>query len=616
MTGSTRRAGVGVVAVLAALLLLLSSCAKSTSDSSPTNGVDLGDPGDCTVIDVAVSSEKIDLMNALAKSFNRSDRAKLGDTCVFVRPFSKASGGATDLLREGWIDESEGPQPVIWSPAATSWGKILNQRLADDGQPAMAPDDAVSFQLTPLVIAMPEPMARALGYPDKPIGWADVAKAATSTDGWAAYGHPEWGKFKLGKTNPNYSTSGLNALIGQSYAATGKTRGLTTEDLGSPQVRQLASDVESAVVHYGDITMTFLNNWFRTDREGTSLTYASAVAIEEKSVIDYNKGNPDGALQPGEVPRKPRIPLVAIYPKEGTLYSDSPLYVLKAPWVSSTERKGAQAFIKMVQRPESQKKVLEFGFRPGNPNVAVGTPISTRYGVDPKEPKKLLQVPAPEVMIQLLKNWRDQRKGARVMLVLDISGSMKDPADPGNPDGPTKLDLAKKAAIESLDQFKGDDEVGLRVFTTGLGPDESQDYLDVLPIRKMSTNREAMKSAIRDQFPQNATPLYEVTGQSFSDMVDQYDPTKINAVVLLTDGVNDDGDDTSDEQQLDQLLNQLRHGTEGENAKPVRVFTIAYGTQADKDTLQQIAQATDAAAYDASNPETITKVFTAVVSNF
>ena len=33
-------------------------------------------------------------------------------------------------------------------------------------------------------------------------------------------------------------------------------------------------------------------------------------------------------------------------------------------------------------------------------------------------------------------------------------------------------------------------------------------------------------------------------------------------------------------------------------------------------TLTQIAEATNAAAYDASNPETISKVFTAVVSNF
>ena len=316
---NTRR----ITALLLAVGLVASSCGSSGNKGTPQDG--FGDPGDCTVIDMAVSSEKIDLMTALAKSFNGSNDAKLGNGCAFVRPFSKASGGATDLLANTWPETGENERPVIWSPAASSWGQILNQRLADDGRPALV-GDSVSFQLTPLVIAMPKPMADALGYPAKPVGWADIARLSTSQEGWAAYGRPEWGKFKLGKTNPNFSTSGLSALIGQTYAAAGKTRGLSQEDLDNPKVATFAKNVESSVVHYGDITMNFLNNWVRTDREGTSLLYASAVAVEEKSVIDYNKGNPDGVLEPGETPRTPRVPLVAIYPKEGTLYSDSPLY--------------------------------------------------------------------------------------------------------------------------------------------------------------------------------------------------------------------------------------------------------------------------------------------------
>jgi Ca-activated chloride channel family protein len=35
----------------------------------------------------------------------------------------------------------------------------------------------------------------------------------------AKYGHPEWGKFKLGKTGPSFSTSGPNATIGAYSAA-------------------------------------------------------------------------------------------------------------------------------------------------------------------------------------------------------------------------------------------------------------------------------------------------------------------------------------------------------------------------------------------------------------
>ena len=601
-------------AVVLAAGLVASSCGGGSGGKGGT-GEGLGDPGDCTVIDVAVSSEKIDLMNALAKSFNGSDAAKMGDGCAFARPYSKASGGATDLLATGWPESGEGERPVIWSPAASSWGQILNQRLADDGLGELV-GEAVSFQLTPLVIAMPKPMADALGYPGTPVGWADIAKLSTSPEGWAAYGHPEWGAFKLGKTNPNFSTSGLSALIGQAYASTGKSRGLSQEDLDNPATVKFASDVESSVVHYGDITMTFLNNWFRTDREGTSLLYASAVAAEEKSVIDYNLGNPDGVLEPGEKPRKPRVPLVAIYPKEGTLYSDSPLYVLDAEWVDATEEKGAGQFIEFVQRPTSQKKVLEYGFRPGNPDVAVGSPITKDNGVDPDQPSTLLQVPEPPVMLSLLEKWREQRKSARVLLVLDVSGSMKKPADPDDPSGPTKLDLAKKAAIESLGEFKSDDEVGLRIFTTNLGPSQDDNFLDLLEVQPMATNREPLANKIRDQFPLNATPLYDVTADSFKEMVAGYDPTKINAVVLLTDGQNDDGDASDDSQQLSKLLSDLRKGTAGESAKPIRIFPIAYGKDASFDRLQEIAEATNAAAYDASNPETITKVFTAVVSNF
>jgi Ca-activated chloride channel family protein len=48
----------------------------------------------------------------------------------------------------------------------------------------------------------------------------------------------------------------------------------------------------------------------------------------------------------------------------------------------------------------------------------------------------------------------------------------------------------------------------------------------------------------------------------------------------------------------------------------VRVFPIAYGSDADLPTLRQIADATSAAVYDSSDPTSIEQVFTAVVSNF
>ena len=42
---------------------------------------------------------------------------------------------------------------------------------------------------SPVVIAMWEDRARALGWPDKHLGWADVFKLAGSRAGWGDYGH-------------------------------------------------------------------------------------------------------------------------------------------------------------------------------------------------------------------------------------------------------------------------------------------------------------------------------------------------------------------------------------------------------------------------------------------
>jgi Ca-activated chloride channel family protein len=588
--------------------IVAGACSGGDDDSAEPGGdLATADPGDCIVVDMAVSSEKIALLTELAEDFNSSDEAAVGDRCVFVRPRSVASGNAANLIVDGWPNpEVNGEPPVIWSPAASGWAAIVNERAGQILAPAGTP-----FMLTPLVIAMPRPMAEALGWPDESLGFADLAQLAENPEGWAAVGHPEWGPFRLGKTNPNYSTSGLNFTVAEYYAATGKTADLTTEDLARPAAVDFATQIESAVVHYGDITMTFLNNWFAADARDTSLTYASAVAVEEKSVIDYNLGNPDGVLSPGEEPRVPRVPLVAIYPEEGTLFSDSPFIVLDTEWVDEQERAAAALFEDYVQQPENQQKVLASGFRPNSPAVPLAEPIVAANGVDPDQPTAELEVPAPEVLVGILDSWAELRKDARVLLVLDISGSMGDPGG----DGRTKLDLAKEAAVSALDQFKDADEVGLWVFSTQLGG--ADDFVrELVPIAPIGTQRDVMQQQIEAQFPTNGTPLYEVTQLAYETMVEEYDASKINAVVLLTDGQNDDDRPGDDEEQFTELIQTLQAGGEGASAQPVRLFTIAYGEDADAITLRAMAQATKAATYSACNPATIEQVFTAVISNF
>jgi Ca-activated chloride channel family protein len=565
----------------------------------------------CVTVDIASSPEKLELLTDLAKRFGDSDEASVNGQCVSVKVQKQSSGAAASLLAADWPKPAKnGARPVIWSPAASTWGAVLDQRRADAGKAPYVSTPGKSFMLTPLVIAMPKPMADAIGYPATPIGFSDILALAQDPAGWAGKGHPEWGSFKLGKTNPNFSTSGLSQTVAQYYAATGKTSALTLEDLARPEVEAFARGVESAVVHYGDTTLTFLNNLYRADRRGDPYGYASAVAVEEKSVLDYNRGNPDGILDPGEQPRKPRVPLVAIYPKEGTLFSDNPLIVLDAPWVSKNEAAAARKFAAFVTEPKNQRRVLKYGFRPGNAAVAIGKPITAANGVDPNQPQTTLEVPKPPVLAGVIDEWNQVRKKARALLVIDVSGSMGDEADPGS--GATKLDLAKKAAIAALGQFQPDDQVGLRIFSTDLSDREPTDYRDVVPIGPMSVNRDDLKAQIERLVPTQGTPLYTATEDSYTALVDGYDPTRINAVVLLSDGRNEDPRNES----LADLLDFLRGQNEGESTKPVRIFTIAYGNDADEATLKRIAESTNGAAYSAVDPATIVNVFNAVISNF
>ena len=196
-----------------------------------------------------------------------------------------------------------------------------------------------------------------------------------------------------------------------------------------------------------------------------------------------------------------------------------------------------------------------------------------------------------------------------MLLVIDVSGSM---GDPGDNRGATKLALAKQAAIDALGQFKADAHVGLRIFSTEISRAPPTDYVDVVPIGPISAQREQLATRIRSLTPTNGTPLYTVTGDSFTAMQDAYDPARINAVVLLSDGRNEDRRNNN----LDQLLSTLRAGSEGQGTRPVRVFPIAYGKDANLAVLRRIAEATNAAAYDAGDPTTINQVLTAVISNF
>jgi Ca-activated chloride channel homolog len=571
----------------------------ATVSRADIGAVASADPS-CRVITVVASSEKAALLQRIAGEYNGA-RHTVDGSCAQATVVSKASGDAEAALARGWDAHLDGPRPDVWTPAASAWAVLLQQQLIRLDKPSPVPASTPSIAQTPLVIAMPRPMAQALGWPSKPLGWSDLFRLATDPRGWGSVGHPEWGRFTLGKTNPHLSTSGLNATIASFFAATGLSSDLSVARVRSPRAQQFVRQIESSVVHYGDTTLTFLSNMAKADAAGKGLSYVSAVTVEEKSVWDYNQGNPSGDPSTLGVAAKPHDPLVAIYPKDGTLVSDSPYVVLSEPWVDKTRRAVAADFLAYVRSPVGQSAFQSAAFRTYDGRA--GDPITPDNGLLPAGPPVLLSPPTPPVLQAISDSWDNLRKRARVLVVIDVSGSMGTTVGES---GKTKLDLARDAATVAIRRFAPDDLVGLWIFSSNFG---AHPYRQLVPIGPASRTVPAMVSEIGRLEPTDGTALYATIRAAGASMLRDFDRGKINAIVVLTDGQNEYPADSD----LDSLVGQLH----GENLDTsVRVFTVGYGADADVAALTAIAEASSAAYYNAADPTSISKVLTSVLSNF
>jgi len=509
------------------------------------------------------SPEKEALIAPLVRQFNAGDHES-GGKPVFVDATVVASGDAATKIAKGKL------KPVAWSPASSLWGRLLNFQ-SDSG---WVPQDNPSLVRTPLVIAMWEPLARALGYPKQNVGFKQILALALDKKGWADYGKPQFGQFKLGHTNPDFSTSGLDAVAAEYYAATGKREGLTVADVNQPKVRQEIKDIERSIVHYGDTT-----DYFAAQLKRFGPAYASAVAMEEATLIAFNKGNTGTKL-------------VALYPREGTFYSDDPYIVLNAPWVTPAQKGAAGVFGKFLQQQITPTKAAQYGFRPGDPTKQPMAPIDAQHGANPAEPKHVLGLPQPAVLDRVLRAWREDRKPANIMLVLDTSGSMSEQG---------KLDSAKRGLKVFLAQLSPNDRVGLIFFNDQIFVNQAVD--------PFSQDRARLLGQINQLFPGGETAVYDATEQGLKTIQNLHDPTRINAVVVLTDG-----EDNQSHQTATELAHKLQAQARSEGLS-VRVYTIAYGSEANRGELAGIAAASGGKGYSGDTSD-IESVYRSISSFF
>src|SRR5215469_10610921 len=518
------------------LVSLLSSCKSRSKSEVPTPSAD------SVQLTFTYGSEKEKWINEVTDNFNRENHRTSSSKPIFVHAIPMGSGEAIDEVMEGRR------QPDVISPASGAFIKLGNaQSQSKYGKDLIGSTD--NLVLSPVVIAMWKPMAEAIGWGKKPIGWSDILALARSQKGWEAYGYPQWGQFKFGHTHPQFSNSGLISLFAEVYAGSGKTAGLTPADVSKPHVADFLSGIEKSVVHYGSSTGFFGRQMFSSGPQ-----YLSAAVLYENMVIEsYSQQN---------LP----FPVVAIYPKEGTFWSDHPIGIVERDWVTPEKRDAAKVYIQyLLQRPQ-QEKAITYGFRPGSVDVPLTSPIDEAHGVDPKEPKTTLEVPSVPTMDAILNLWQQKKKAANVVLVLDTSGSMNDNG---------KIRSAREGARQLVELLSDNDRLSLLPFNSKISW-ASQNF----PIK---TGRAELSRTISSLFAEGGTALYDSIDTAYQYLLVQShegQADSILSVVLLTDG-----EDTESKMKLNELMEHVRF--DGEVHK-IHVFTIAYGKDARKDILSQI----------------------------
>jgi Ca-activated chloride channel family protein len=559
-------------------LVALLGCGR-TSSSSPAPVADTATPATTPAasepppapspelnLDVVFSSEKKDWAGEAVAQFNGTGAKTDDGRPIHVKVTFMGSVEPIDGIVAGTL------KPHVLSPASSFVLPLLADAWTGANGATAKPivGTADPLVLSPVVIAMWDPMARALGWPSRKLGWHDIAALARSNDGWRGKGHPEWRDFRFGHTHPAYSNSGLIAVLAEAYAGAGKTRDLTTGDVTDARTKAFLHDAESAVVHYGRST-----GFFYDALAAHGPAYLSAAVLYENLVVTSGK---DGKLP---------FPLVCLYPKEGTAWADHPYVILDAPWVGAPERDAAKKLeAYLLSRPVQERAMTAFGFRPALTDIALGAPIDADHGADPKEPQTLLAAPNVRVTRALLETWNESKRGVDAVIVFDRSGSMAG----------SRLKGAREGLLAFLGRLRPDDQVVLLTFNGDIDP----------PTPPESPT--AIVPQVQGIFADGQTALYDaiLRGRDLADASSKTDRRHIHAVVVLTDG-----EDNRSQLKLPGLLDKLASAEQG----GVRVFTIGYGGEASEAALRQIAERTGGAYYH-GDVDNIRSVYEEIASFF
>jgi hypothetical protein len=509
--------------------------------------------GECVAVDV-VASTAADVALAVA---NGGGVALTGLTpLATAAPTSSASASPAAVA-----SSAKAPVviPDVWVPDSSTW--LVRIRAAG---PNLVPPQAPSIATSPVVVGMPEPVAKTLGWPTAPLTWTALLQRMTTGPA-----------LKIGIVEPNRDAVGLAGLVALGGAAA--AAGATAEQATVAAMRALFNGRTAA-------NADLLAKFPKSADPAALAAGLGAAPLSEQALIAFNA-------------TAPAVKLAAMYVQPAPPSLDYPYAVM--PGISS-ERAQLADDLRNALASESFRTLLGAAGLRDREGAATFEPL-------PGAPTTIAagQLDGASVS-KALGTWISVTRPAHMLAVFDVSGSMGLPVPTAG--GASRSQIAAGAAKAGMTLFDDSWAVGLWIFSTNL--DGDKDYKELLPIRKMTENRPKLIAAISqvNPIPNGQTGLYDTILAAYQTVLSSWDAASVNSVVLLTDGQNQDPSGIT----LDQLVEQLKAVMDPRH--PVLVIAIGIGDEVSQPELERITNTTGGGTFIARDPAAIGPIFLKALS--
>jgi hypothetical protein len=450
------------------------------------------------------------------------------------------------------------PRPQVWVPDST-----LALRRAHQLGAADVPPTGASVASSPVVLAVAEAAAKGLGWPSHTLTWSDVLAVGAAG-------------IVTGMPDPARDAVGTAALLGirESVRSSPDTAAAYVAQLRRFSTNTLGGETELIARLPGS-----------SDGAGTGAV--TAFPASENSLLRHNVEDSTS-------------PLVAVY-SSAVPTLDYPFAELGG--ITPQQQPIVDKLREAMLNGSGGDAIAKTGLR------AAGGQALREHIDDPKvSPPGLRAVvmPAAADVDQLLNQWAGINLSARVQVLLDVSGSMNAQV-PGT--GLNRMQLTTQATAKALHLFKPTTQLRMLEFSTRL--DGDKDYREILPMAPVAQH---LASGALDKLNQlkatadGGTGLYDSILDTYRTARREWEPGRLNLVIVMTDGRNEDPKGISRADVLAELA-KLQ-----DPRRPIPLIGVGVGPDADKAELDQLTAATGGSAFVAPDPAKITDVFFGALS--